>query len=204
MGGKGSGGYRKNALPKDKNPLLKANDMTCCDPKSNSKVIRFMKSAMAIESPDKSDPADVERHFYEFLSVCDECEVTPMMGSYAASLGMRHNEFTGVLRGDPHFKYCWNKYGLTPESVMQIQKSYDFLKISWEASLMDDKGNPVKWIFLGKNYFGMKDQSEKVNYNVEVPQALPKPEDVREKYKELVGRQDQAELLSVEDVPKDE
>lgn len=199
MGGKGSGGYRKNALPKDKNPLLMANDPTNVDPKANSQVIRFMKAAMAIEEPDLSDPEDIERHFFDFLGVCDENEIVPMVGSYAASMGMRRQELTGILSGDPHFNYCWKKYGLTPESVGAIQKSYDFLKISWESALMTDKGNPVKWIFLGKNYFGMKDQSEKVNYHVEMPAQLPSPEDVADKYKQLVGRQEEAEIIEVED-----
>lgn len=198
MGGKGSGGYRKNALPRDKNPLLKAKDPTYCDPESNSKVIRFMKAAMEIGDPDFSDPEDIERHFFEYLDVCDRCEVVPMIGSYAASMGMSHDQFWGVCRHDPRYKGLVERKGLTPQSIGAIQKSYDFLKISWETSLMDDKGNPVKWIFLGKNYFGMKDQSEKVNYNVEMPAQLPAAEDTREKYKELVGRQ--AEILKIEDV----
>lgn len=200
MGGKGSGGYRKNALPKDKNPLLMANDPDQLDPSLNSKVIRFMKAAMDLGNPDFSDPEDVQRHFYAFLETCERCGVRPMIGSYAASMSMLHQELLGVVQHDPKFNYVVRKKGLTPESVDVIQKSYDFLKISWETSLMDEKGNPVKWIFLGKNYFSMKDQSEKVNYNVEMPAQLPKPEDVAEKYKALVGRQEEAEILTIEDV----
>ena len=67
---------------------------------------------------------------------------------------------------------------------------------------MDEKGNPVKWIFLGKNYFAMKDQSDRVNYNVEMPAQLPSAEDVTEKYKAMVGRQEpiKIEAIKIEDV----
>ena len=200
MGGKGSGGYRKNALPKDKNPLLKAQDPTYVNPKSNSKVIAFMKEAMSLKEPDFSDPEDVERHFFEYLDTCDTCEVVPMIGAYAASMMLSHDQLLGILRGDPKYAYVHADRGITPDSLRAIQKSYDFLKISWETSLMDEKGNPVKWIFLGKNYFGMKDQTEKVNYNVSTPAQLPKAEDVQEKYKQLVGRQEEAVIEKVEEI----
>lgn len=204
MGGKGSGGYRKNALPRDKNPVVKAMDPTNVDPKANTQVIAFMKDCMSIGTPDWSDPADMERHFYDYLDVCDSHGIAPMVGAYAASMGWSPQELSGITRGDPHYNYMWRKYeGLTPESVATVQKGRDFLRISWESSMMTDKGNPAKWIFLGKNYFGMKDQSERVSFNVDVPQKLPAPEDVAAKYAAMVGRQEpKAELLGVEDVPE--
>lgn len=206
MGGKGSGGYRKNALPRDKNPVIKAMDPTNVDPKANTQVIAFMRACMDLGNPDYGDPADMERHFYRYLEVCDSHGIAPMIGAYAASMGMSHDEMLGLMRGDPKYNYAFRKYeGLTPESIRTIQKGYNFLKISWESSLMTDKGNPVKWIFLGKNYFGMKDQSERVSYNVDMNQKLPAPEDVAAKYAAMVGRQEpKAELLSVEDVPEND
>ena len=120
----------------------------------------------------------------------------------ANAFGIRRQELYGIAVGDSKYRN-WRGGILTPESIVIIQKSYDFLNTAWETYLMTEKGNPVKWLFLGKNYFGMKDQTEQVQVRMDLTPQLPNPEEVAAKYAAMVGKpQEQlpeAEIVEVED-----
>lgn len=203
MGGKGSGGYRKNALPRDKNPVVQAADPSNVDAGVNARVMAFGARLMAFDPPDFSDAEDVERRFYDFLGLCGECGIRPMVTSMANAFGMRRQELYGIAMGLPNFDH-WRHDALTPASRIVLQKAYNFLSTAWETYLMEEKGNPVKWIFLGKNYFGMRDQTERVEMRMDVPAPLPAAEDVAAKYAAMVGQGPAASLpaqeVEVEDV----
>ena len=78
------------------------------------------------------------------------------------------------------------------------------MRLSWEINLQTEKGNPVKWLFLGKNYYGMRDQTEQVVMHVDEAAALPSARETAAKYAALVGRDEpralEAEVIDVEDV----
>lgn len=178
MGGKGSG--RKNAG----SDFLAGSNV---DGKTNSKVIRFGIDILKIKNPDLSDPDDIERAFTEFLEMCDKHEMRPMVQSLASVFGIDRQAFWGISNNIP--KYDNFRGGiLTPESRATIKKCYDFLAVIWESSLIEEKGNPVKWIFLAKNHFGYKDQTEQVQVRVDAKPALPEPDDVMAKYAARLGQ----------------
>lgn len=193
MGGKGSGGYRKNALPRDKNPVLQTSDPSNVDRATNSRVMAFGRDIMAFDPPDFSDAESVRQRFYDYIEMCDRHGIRPMVTSMANAFGMSRRELYEIVVGARNAAR-WRGGVLTPESKAVLQKCYNFLNTAWETYLMDEKGNPVKWLFLGKNYFGMKDQTERVQVNHNVEHQLPKPEDVASKYAAMVGRPVKGEL----------
>lgn len=205
MGGKGSGrkpGFKGCNVPDSKNPVKQAADPSNVDREVNSAVMAFGKDIMAFEEPDFADAESVEQRFYDYLDMCERHGIRPMVTSMANAFGMRRQELWGIAVGDP--KYAnWRGGILTPKSRYAIQKSYDFLNTAWETYLMAEKGNPVKWLFLGKNYFGMKDQTEQVQVRMDLTPQLPNPEEVAAKYAAMLGQPQptlaEAEIVDIED-----
>ncbi|WP_165170663.1 hypothetical protein [Adlercreutzia sp. ZJ242] len=195
MGGKGSGrSPRSHAnLPKDdRNPAV-ATRMENVDPGVNSRIMRFGKRLMAFEEPAWDDEDALMRRFYDYLDLCDEFGIRPMVNSMAQAFGMNRQALWGVCTGSEHYRK-WK--GVTPACVNVLKKAYDFLQTSWEIYLTEEKGNPVKWFFLAKNYFGYEDQTVRVQ-RVEVNQtSLPSPEEVAAKYARQLGRQ--PEVIEIE------
>ena len=183
MGGKGSGRYRKGQ-PND-SPFTGLNPRSV-DPDANHWSIELGKRLMGWEPPDYSDPDAMLKRFYDYLDVCDELKMRPLVQGTAMAFGMNRNVMTDIVVGRlPKWK------NLTPESRSVLKKCYDFLQLSWENQLSTETGNPVKWIFLGKNHFGYRDQSERVVAHVDARPQLPDSEAVAGKYAALVGRDEE-------------
>lgn len=184
MGGKGSGRYRKGQTSDD-NPFH-VRDPRTGDMDANHWSIELGKRLMGWEPPDYSDPESMRRRFYDYLDVCDELKMRPLVQGTAMAFGMNRTTMTDIVSGRlPKWK------NLTPESLVVLKKCYDFLQLSWENQLSTETGNPVKWIFLGKNHFGYRDQSERVVAHVDARPQLPDSEAVAGKYAALVGRDEE-------------
>lgn len=183
MGGKGSG--RRGGVPKEQNPLLQSKDPTNVDTSVNSKVMRFGRALMEMDKPDYNDVEAVRQRIDEYLRLCDEIGVRPMVNSLAQALGMDRRVLWSIGTGS---KNSHNKIKLASTSADLIKKAYDFLQTSWEIYLTEEKGNPVKWFFLAKNYFGYEDQTIHVQRQEVDTKALPTPEEVAARYALQVGK----------------
>ena len=202
MGGKGSGGYRRNALPRDKNPVVQAHDPLAVDADANRRAIAFGRSLVALEVPDLSDLDEIRARFDAYLDMCEEAGVRPLVAGLAMAFGLNRRTFRGIVAGDPHFA----KYkGVSPEVVHFFQKIYDFLEVYWENGLMEETGNPVKHIFYAKNNYEYTDQAERIVRHVDEKRELPTAEEVADKYRKMAGRPDSVPLeiepVSVESLP---
>lgn len=185
MGGKGSG--RPGGVPKSQNPVKQAADPANVDREVNSRVMAFGRELIKFEAPDFASAESVEDAFMRYLEMCERHGIRPMVTSMANAFGMHRNELYYIAVDDKR-TVNWRNGILTPESRCAVKKCYDFLNTAWESYLMDEKGNPVKWLFLGKNYFGMKDQSEQVHVKVDATRDLPAPDEVTDKYAKMVGK----------------
>lgn len=201
MGGKGSG--RRGGVPYAQNPVRQGQDPRNVDPGTNHAAMVFGKALyrLAGEELDISDPEAVERRFYDFLDLCDENRLRPMVTGLAMALGITRQQLTRVGQGDDHVLST----RLTDSSRAAVKKAYEFMQVSWEINLQNERGNPVKWLFLGKNYYGMRDQTEQVVTHREEPAGLLSEAEVARKYAALVGRSGEpraieAEVISVEPV----
>ncbi|MCD8201033.1 MAG: DNA-packaging protein [Clostridia bacterium] len=68
-----------------------------------------------------------------------------------------------------------------PRSVTHVIKNaYESLEIRWEMYMMHGKVNPVTGIFLGKNQFGYKDQTEVVIPQSQTPEV--DAEEIKRRY----------------------
>ena len=140
MGGKGSGGYRKGGPPKH-NPVVDGNNPMNVDAEANHWSIELGKRLMHMEPPDYSDPDAIIERFEEYLAICDELHMRPLMQGTAMAFGMNREMFSGIVHG----RYTkWKN--ITPESIHAMQKCHDFLQLNWENQLSTEKGNPVNRI----------------------------------------------------------
>ncbi len=204
MGGKGSGGaHNPKGNPRQAQVVKDANDPAKVDPKVNSKVMKMGIWLMGLESPDYASERALKGRFAEYLEMCDELGIRPMVTSAAQAFGLDRSTYYRLATNYRGYEN-WHDGALTPESRLVLTKSYEFLNAAWETYLVDEKGNPVKWIFLGKNYFGMRDQTEHVQVRADITPQLTSPEDVAAKYAKMVGKPQEhlpeSTLESVEDV----
>ena len=158
-----------------------------------ARVTAFGKEMFTIKRADLSDAEDIQRAFYEYLDLCDKWSLKPMLKGLASVLGIRDYDVIHIANNDVRVA---NFRGgiLTPESREAIGKCYAFLAVAWEMYLTEEKGNPVKWIFLGKNYFGMRDQVSEVQVSLDVKPQLRSANDVIADYAAMVGRPHQRSL----------
>ena len=194
MGGRGSGG------PGPKRGGHGSAGMHVADTGVAAMVTGYGKELFAFERPDLGDAASIEDAFYRFLDVCARHGVRPMVKGMAYAFGMPDADLRRIVTNDP--RYSNYKGGiLTPDSRAALTKCYEFIAVAWETFLVEERGNPVKWLFLGKNYFGMKDQAEPVQVSIELKPQLRAPDDVMAEYAAMVGhpRQDRLpEAIEVE------
>lgn len=184
MGGKGSGGARYGNTKN--NPFVQMNNPANIDPDVNHQSIAFGKDLLALPDYDHADPEAMQARFYDFLDLCDKHKMRPLVSACAQALGLpSHEEMIRCLSNDPQ---AFKRNNLSWESLKVLQKSYQFLKTIWENNLVNEKGNPVKWIFLGKNYFGMKDQVEQIHYKAEDRRELRSPDEIAADYAAMVGQ----------------
>lgn len=202
MGGKGSGRY-KDGSPRPPVGVAKHEDAPTKIPGDiNHRSIGLGLEMMELgDIDDWSDASELRERFMKCLNICDKWDIKPIVSNIALGFGISANVFQDIVLGrTPRYK------GLTQEGLRFLQKCYDFLRQNLENNLIDERGNPVKWIFLGKNYFGLTDQTERVVKHVDAKPELPQAEKTVNKYASLVGAAPQqlpeAEVLNVEDVPE--
>lgn len=184
MGGKGSGNPHPGPVPYEKNPVAQ-NNAKEVDVKVNSMGIAMTKDLMLLPDIDFNDPDAIINRYFEYLELCDKHGLKPMVAGMAFAYGINRHVFGGIARDDK--KYAnWRQ--LSTECRAVIKKVYESLEQLWETYLVEEKGNPVKWIFLGKNHFSYKDQAERVVRTIDETPQLASPSAVASKYKAMVGR----------------
>lgn len=195
MGGPGSGRYpRKKGSPRQ-TPMTQAHDPTNIDPSTNHKIIAFGKELIKFEEPAWDDEEALMERFYDYLDLCDEFRMRPMVNSMAQAFCMDRRVLWGLATGADNYKH-WK--GITPACIDVIKKAYDFLQTYLEISLMEEQKNPVKWFFLAKNYFGYEDQTVHVQRQEAEVTLLPSPDEIAAKYALQVGRPQEPLLVEAE------
>lgn len=150
----------------------------------NRSIINFTRELFMLDDFDYEDVNAIKYRFYEYLDICDTYGVKPMVNSMCTALKISKNAFWGLVSGNYNYPYR----NVTADGIRFLQQCYDFLQTSWETSLTAENGNPCKWFFLGKNYFGYEDTTVHINRDEPETKMLPTVEEVTEKYALDVGK----------------
>lgn len=195
MGGKGSGGDRGNLHEARKKA---PTNPRAANPETVHWSIELGKELLFFEQPPLDDPDAIQEHFMKFLEACDRCHMRPLMTGWSMAMDMSRQDLQKVSVGDAA---ACKRLGVTPISQRMLQKCYRFMQLNWESNLADEKGNPVKWIFMGKNYFGYSDTTERITRHIDETPRLASPEEIMAKYALQLGKEPvKAELVEVSDV----
>ena len=139
---------------------------------------RYLRNALAIwDLPpiDISDEKQVEDRIKWYFQKCMEDDVKPGVVGLSNALGVTRDTLWDWTSG--------NTRAGTHSDV--VKKAYGILEQMWEDYMQNGKINPVSGIFLGKNHFGYKDQTElKVATNGD--EATIPQEQLEEKYRDLL------------------
>lgn len=139
---------------------------------------RYLRNALAIwDLPpiDISDQKQVEDRIKWYFQKCMEDDVKPGVVGLSNALGVTRDTLWDWKSG--------NTRAGTHSDV--VKKAYGILEQMWEDYMQNGKINPVSGIFLGKNHFGYKDQTElKVATNGD--EATIPQEQLEEKYRDLL------------------
>ena len=108
---------------------------------------------------DLADPQAVMGRYERYLDLCDELGSKVLVSGLCAAFGITRGELMEWSKG----ARTGFSERLSPESSRVFKKIIDFLEVSWEAAMANDGyRNPVTGIFLGKNNFGYRDESQTV------------------------------------------
>ena len=177
MGGKGSGGSRKNA----------GRDLkfTSQDPNANKRMINFCKELVKFDLVDFTDGEEQWRRFECMLDACDRWNLRPNIPALCMVMGMNNRQIYHLMAGESK---TYKGQKVTELFLENIQKMYDFVQVYLETSLIDEDKNPVKWLFLAKNHFGYTDSRENVIKTVAEKPQLESAEAVAAKYRKQLGK----------------
>lgn len=129
---------------------------------------------------DKRDPQQLIERFDEFLSLCEEHDVKPLVASCAASMNMSWTTLRDIVTDQPRFKNY-------PDDARAVLKDiYVALSAIHEQALESAKQGQAGLIFLGKNYHDLKDvQEHSYNISVEATTDVARIEAIDAKYSEI-------------------
>lgn len=156
MGGKGSGGKRKNTPP----PPGTERDLIV-DPGDNARYILNNLEIMNLPDIDIDNAEQVRDRIQEYFAIRVRQDMKPTVSGLAMALGMNRRALWAITHDQPLNGQGYRKQ-LKPEVSVMVKKAYEFMEQQWEDYMQNGKINPVSGIFLGKNNYGYQDKQEVV------------------------------------------
>ena len=165
----------KKSTPKKETRGRKPGD---CGPALDPKAIhtepgdntKYIYAAMALWDLPKVDLNNIEAvadRTNTYFSMMAERDMKPTVIGYAMALGIDRRTLWSVVNDQPYNGRTM--MNIVPESVDIIKNGYKTMEFLWENYMQNRQIETVSGIFLGKNHYGYKDQSETV---VVTPQNL--------------------------------
>lgn len=129
-------------------------------PGDNSKYLNFSLAIMQLPDIELRDTEQVKERLDWYFKHCVNNDMKPAVSGLALALGVDRRRLWEIKTGNlpPN-----SEYRRLPREVTDlIKKAYKIMEVLWENYMQNGKINPVAGIFLGKNHYDYKDQSEYV------------------------------------------
>lgn len=171
---------KKKGKPRGGNsPVIGMNGYDL-QPGDNSKFTQVGLEVFNLPKIELDDPQVVADRLSEYFGIYAKYDLKPTVSGMAMALGMNRQMLSAIAHDKP--VNGRGDYSNIPVSVSDvIKKAYDFMENLWENYMQSGKLNPVTGIFLAKNNFGYRDQTETViTPNVQKEQYST--ESIRERY----------------------
>ena len=149
---------------------------------------QMIQNAMAIYNLpdiDTNDNAQVSQRIGEYFQICEQREMKPSLSGMAMALGVDRDTVrrwaAGAIPGKPK------------DVCGTIKKAYQILNFMIEEYMQNGKINPVSGIFLMKNNFGYRDQTEVVVTPNQVNADVPTQAEIEARYRDALPPADEGE-----------
>lgn len=144
-------------------------------PGDNARYLRHALVSLDLPPIDISDPKQVEQRIRDYFQYCIDNDRKPNMIGLANWIGVSRETVNTWKRGD---------YRAETHSDV-IKKALDVLEELWMDYMLNGKANPASLIFLGKNLWQYKDQSD-IIVTPNNPLDTADPETARKKYLDAI------------------
>lgn len=142
-------------------------------PGENARRVRIARVLMSKERVDTSSVEAVTERFLWYLDVCEQFDDRPTVEGFALATGYDRVSIRRIKDGEVKS---------VPEEVRTtLKRVWDMLNQMMTQYMVDGHLNPVTAIFLLKNNFGYRDQTETVVVKKD-PYETGDPEDIARKY----------------------
>ena len=122
----------------------------------NNKYTSVAIAIMQMGACDLHDPKQVQNRVVEYFQVCADNDMKPAVNGLALALGTNRQRLWEIATEQKQ------QPAIPEESKSYIKQAYNSMQLLWENYMQNGKINPVSGIFLAKNHFGYKDQTEYV------------------------------------------
>lgn len=121
----------------------------------NRKIIAIGLKILALPEVDLNNLEQVSKRLSEYLQIYMNADMKPTVTGMANALFIDRRRLWEIATNqqNPQIK-------INPDCAAMIARTYHLLNQYWEEYMQTGKINPVSGIFLGKNHFGYKDQSD--------------------------------------------
>lgn len=150
---KNSGG-RNSPLIGDNGLMLEEGD--------NRKFMTINQELLYMDNIDLNDAEQVKARLAEYFELYARFDVKPTVVGMAIALNGHNRQWLWGVTHDAPPSGSGKLENLPPAITNLIKKAYFSLENSWETYMQNGKINPVAGIFLGKNNFAYKDQTEHI------------------------------------------
>lgn len=166
--------------PRGGNSPVIGNNGLLTNPGDNTHLINLNLELFNLPSIDLHDVTQVQHRLGEYFEIYSRYDTKPTVVGMAMALGMNRQTLSAIAHDKP--VNGQGAYSSLPTEVSDsIKKAYNFMENLWESYMSTGKINPVSGIFLAKNNFGYRDQTETiVTPNVQKEQY--NAESIRERY----------------------
>ena len=124
------------------------------EPGDNARYIAFNMQFWNLPKLDFTNIPAVQERIDMYFQSCFEQDMKPGVAGLAYALGVNRRTLWEWKTG--------GRRDSTPELADTIKKAYAFLELLWEQYMQNGKISPPNGIFLGKNNFDYRDETQVV------------------------------------------
>ena len=124
------------------------------EPGDNAKYVAFALETYNAPKIDIQDPEQVNERINWYFQRCIEQDMKPGVVGLANALGVSRQTLWYWKNGE--------RRDISDPVVNMVKKAYNFLEELWEDYMLNGRVSPPNGIFLGKNHFSYKDQTDVV------------------------------------------